>query len=96
MSQYLATKEVGDKVKFEGPLGKMIYLGNGNFVVMKKPLASPKTKIGLIAGGSGITPLYSLANAIHLSNDQACEVKLLYSNKTRADILIRDELARLD
>ena len=50
-----------------------------------------KTKIGLIAGGSGITPLLSVMDAIYRAKDTSIEtVKLLYSNKTEADILCRE------
>ena len=47
---------VGEKVKMEGPKGLLSYLGNGNFLIRKKPVK--KTKVGLIAGGTGITPCY--------------------------------------
>lgn len=54
MSMYLATLKVGDKVKMEGPKGLLFYYGFTNFELRKKPLK--KTKVGLIAGGTGITP----------------------------------------
>lgn len=51
------------------------------------------TKLGLIAGGSGLTPLYSALNAIHKGKDQHVkQVHMIYSNKTEADILMRAEL----
>lgn len=46
--------EVGGKQRMEGPKGLLEYKGFGNFVIKKK--AVKKTKIGLIAGGTGITP----------------------------------------
>jgi ferredoxin-NADP reductase len=52
----LADLQIGDKVKMEGPKGTLLYYGNGNFVLRKKPIK--KSKIGLIAGGTGITPCY--------------------------------------
>ena len=94
MSLYLDTLNVGDKVTMEGPIGKMKYLGNGNYLKMGKPLSA--TKVGLIAGGSGITPLYTLANCIRLANEKTCTIKLLYTNKTEGDILIKEELDDLD
>jgi ferredoxin-NADP reductase len=48
--------KVGDKVKMEGPKGLLFYKGNGNWELRKKPIR--KTKLGLIAGGTGITPCY--------------------------------------
>lgn len=46
---------IGDKIKMEGPKGLLSYEGNGKFLIRKKPVL--KTKIGLIAGGTGITPI---------------------------------------
>ena len=56
MSQYLANLKVGDKVQMEGPKGLLFYEGQGNFKLRSKPIT--KTKIGMIAGGTGITPCY--------------------------------------
>merc|ERR1712070_1138202 len=60
---------------------------------MKKDL-KPKTKVGLIAGGSGITPLYAVALASSLAQD-GLEIWFLYSNKTKDDILCREQLDEL-
>jgi ferredoxin-NADP reductase len=46
---------IGDKVKMEGPKGLLNYEGAGKFVIKKQPFT--KAKIGLIAGGTGITPV---------------------------------------
>lgn len=41
------------------------YEGKGNFLFKKAPL-KPKKRIVLIAGGTGVTPLYNIAaNSIH-------------------------------
>jgi NAD(P)H-flavin reductase len=48
--------KVGNRMKMEGPMGLLHYLGEGNFSLRKKPLS--KKRIGMIAGGSGITPCY--------------------------------------
>ena len=90
MGAYLNTKQVGDSILMEGPVGRMTYEGNATFrVTGKEPMR--KTKIGLIAGGSGITPLLSVMDAIYRAKDSSIEtVKLLYSNKTEADILCRE------
>ena len=68
MGAYLMTKNVGDTVLMEGPVGRLTYLGNATIQIVKKePMR--KTKIGLIAGGSGIAPLLSLLDAIYRAND---------------------------
>jgi len=76
---------VGDSLMCEGPIGMIRYLGNGK-IQLKKEMLKPKSKIFLCAGGSGITPMLSIAQAIVLSNDNV-EVTLIFSNKTKDDIL---------
>ena len=53
-----------------------------------------KTRIGLIAGGTGITPMFSVAQAIVLSNDLPL-ITFLFSNKTKDDILCKDDIDHL-
>ena len=56
---------VGDILMCEGPFGLLKYEGNGNFLFKKAPLKQKK-RIVLIAGGTGVTPLYNIAaNSIH-------------------------------
>jgi len=49
---------------------------------------------GLIAAGSGITPLLSIARTV-LDVEPGSEVTLLYGNRTSADVMFLDELADL-
>ena len=89
MSQHLHAIAVGAKVKFEGPKGLLSYEGNGNFLLKSKPLV--KKKIGMIAGGSGITPCFQLIQASTLGKD-GIPMTLVYTNKTKKDILLEREL----
>ena len=52
--------KVGDYIMCEGPFGKIKYKGYGDFELLGEPL-SKKTNLGLIGGGTGITPLLSIA-----------------------------------
>ena len=70
---------VGTKVISSAPLGVFTY----------EPLRDAKTVIGL-AGGSGITPFYSMAQAI-ADNDEDFNLILLYGSRTKADVLFLDE-----
>lgn len=79
-SQYLEKLETGDEVMFRGPKGAMKY-HNG----MRK-------KIGMIAGGTGITPMYQLIRAICEHDMDTTEISLIYANRTEEDILLRNEL----
>ena len=78
--QYLESLEVGDKVEFRGPKGGMKY-HNG---LCKK--------IGMIAGGTGITPMYQLIRAICEDDRDTTEISLIYANRTEEDIILRREL----
>ncbi|GJC80791.1 cytochrome B5 [Colletotrichum tofieldiae] len=78
--KYLANLEVGDEVLFRGPKGAMRYQPN----IAKK--------IGMLAGGTGITPMYQLIRAICEDDRDTTEVSLIYANRSEADILLRDEL----
>lgn len=48
----------------------------------------------LLAGGSGITPLMSIARTV-LATEPATHVSLVYGNRREADIIFRDALASL-
>lgn len=80
--QYLANLRVGDKVLFRGPKGAMKYL---------KGLCQ---RIGMIAGGTGITPMYQLIRAICEDETDTTEISLIYANRTEEDILLREQLER--
>lgn len=65
MSQYLNDLGLGTSIKVRGPFGKLSYFGDGNFKILKKfkPMSFVEkkyTKIGMIAGGTGITPFYQV------------------------------------
>ncbi|KAL5088698.1 hypothetical protein Trisim1_006385 [Trichoderma cf. simile WF8] len=76
----LANLQIGDEVHFRGPKGAMRYT-NG---LCKK--------IGMIAGGTGITPMFQLIRAICENDRDATEISLIYANHTENDILLKDEL----
>ncbi|KAI0129936.1 oxidoreductase NAD-binding domain-containing protein [Xylariales sp. AK1849] len=77
---YLANLDVGDEVEFRGPQGAMRY---------RPGLCK---RIGMVAGGTGITPMYQLIRAICENERDTTEVSLIFANRTEADILLRDEL----
>ncbi|KAI5206947.1 hypothetical protein AUEXF2481DRAFT_42345 [Aureobasidium subglaciale EXF-2481] len=78
--KYLAKLKVGDQVLFRGPKGAMKY---------RKGYAK---KIGMVAGGTGITPHYQLIRSICEDLTDTTEVSLVYANRTEDDILLRAEL----
>lgn len=77
---------VGDQIEVHGPLGAF-------FVWTPRAEESPRP-VQLIAGGSGVVPLYAMAQA-HADAGDASEFRLLYSVRTPADVFFADELAAL-
>ena len=71
--------KVGDTVETSGPQGTFFY----------EPLRDAK-KVIAIAGGSGITPVYAMANAI-ADGDEDFDMTILYGSRTKADILFQEE-----
>ncbi|CAN0907982.1 Nitrate reductase [NADH] [Linum grandiflorum] len=90
MSQYLDSLEIGSAVEVKGPLGHIEYLGRGNFTVHGKPKFG--RKLAMIAGGTGITPVYQVVQAVLRDPKDQTEMYIVYANRTEDDILLRDEL----
>lgn len=51
--------------------------------------------VTLIAGGSGITPLYQLTQAILRNPEDKAKISLVYANNTEEDILLKKEFDAL-
>jgi ferredoxin-NADP reductase len=93
MSKWLDERKVGDIIFVEGPIGKLKYHGYGNFDKSRKRLPK-KENVGLIAAGSGITPMLAIAQASSLAKD-GLKIKFLYCNKTMDDIMCQQQLEDL-
>lgn len=91
MSMGFEELEIGDRVDFKGPLGSFEWLGGG--VARWKGVQRTPKELGLICGGSGITPILQvLRGVLHDPTDTTTRLHLLNANKTEADILLRTEL----
>nr|XP_033774151.1 NADH-cytochrome b5 reductase 1 isoform X2 [Geotrypetes seraphini] len=99
MSQYLESLAIGDMIEFRGPSGLLIYQGKGNFAIQPDKKSSAQKKfasaVGLIAGGTGLTPMLQLIRAIMKDPNDQTKCSLLFANQTDNDILLRDELKEL-
>ncbi len=85
MSRYIFDNwEVGTKVEVSAPSGNFEY----------QELRDAK-KVICLAGGSGITPFVSMANAI-ADGDEDFEMTLLYGSRNYDSILFREELAEIE
>lgn len=84
LSQHLDTLKIGDLLDMKGPKGHLTWLGRGDFTIrrVKKPLQTRHaTHIGMIAGGTGITPMLQILDAIFTNPADTTCVKMLYANQ---------------
>ena len=93
MSQYMDTLQAGDTLDIMGPIGVNQYLGRGKFKVGSKELSC--AKLGMMAGGTGITPMLQVMSAILKDPKDTTQISLLYANQTENDILCRDMIDSL-
>ncbi|XP_062990329.1 NADH-cytochrome b5 reductase 3-like [Elgaria multicarinata webbii] len=99
MSQYLENLRIGETIDFRGPSGLLVYKGKGTFAIRPDKKSEPVLKhvkyVGMIAGGTGITPMLQLIRAMMKDKDDTTVCHLLFANQTENDILLRPELEEL-
>ncbi len=78
VSKYLHDQMIGETVLMSGP-------NTGGHWVDGRA-----TRVGFVAGGTGITPMISIIRWI-LANHIDAELFLIFANKTEADIIFRQE-----
>ncbi|XP_012581193.1 PREDICTED: NADH-cytochrome b5 reductase 2 isoform X2 [Condylura cristata] len=96
MTQYLDNMKIGDTILFQGPVGRLFYSEPGKFSMKPNKMSQPEIKLvqhlGMIAGGTGITPMLQLIRHITRNPGDSTTVSLLFANQTEEDILVRKEL----
>ncbi|XP_028766846.1 NADH--cytochrome b5 reductase 1-like [Neltuma alba] len=80
MSHHFREMRVGDYLAVKGPKGRFKYR------------IGEVRAFGMIAGGSGITPMFQVARAILENPKDRTKVHLIYANVTYEDILLKGEL----
>ncbi|RMZ88024.1 hypothetical protein DV736_g4748, partial [Chaetothyriales sp. CBS 134916] len=88
ISAHVTTLKIGDTMKLRGPKGAMVYRPN----LVKH--------IGMIAGGTGITPMLQIIRAINRGRPKnggtdTTKVDLIFANVNPDDILLKDQLDAL-
>ncbi len=89
MSNILDMLSIGERVDMRGPIGDIVYKSEGEFRIEDKSFHFKK--LNLVAGGTGITPMYQLIKAI-LPEKTDVKITLILANKNEDDILLRKEL----
>jgi len=98
MSQKVDELSIGDTFKFKGPNGRLSYIGNGEFQIRQlksqggELISKTYKNIGMIAGGSGITPMIPIIRSILGGENDSTNIHLLFANKREEDIILRDKL----
>jgi cytochrome-b5 reductase len=98
MTQHLESLKIGDTIDVRGPKGKLTYLGRSRFSIKERPndaagrILNNIRHVGMIAGGSGITPMLQIINAVYKDKADRTELSLLFANQSEKDILLRETL----
>ncbi|KAJ3078214.1 hypothetical protein HK102_004644 [Quaeritorhiza haematococci] len=83
VSRFLHGLRTGERVEMRGPVLSFPYQ------------AGMADEIGMIAGGTGITPMYQLIKHILRNPDDPTRLTLVYANRTEDEIILRNELELL-
>ncbi|KAK4057340.1 NADH-cytochrome b5 reductase [Microbotryomycetes sp. JL221] len=83
ISKHFSELKLGDYVDVKGPKGQMKY---------SPDLAN---EIGMIAGGTGITPMMQIIRAVLKNPLDTTKLSLIYANVKPEDILLKSELEGL-
>jgi cytochrome-b5 reductase len=83
MSTYIDSLKIGDTIDVKGPKGHFIYQPN------------MKRAFGMLAGGTGITPMLQVIKAVLKNPEDRTQLSLIFANVNEEDILVREHLEEL-
>ncbi|KAG2433618.1 hypothetical protein HYH02_012547 [Chlamydomonas schloesseri] len=83
MSKHIDSLKVGDTLDMKGPIKKYPYEANA------------KKHIGMVAGGTGITPMLQVIDAILANPADKTKISLVYASVSESDIILKDKLDAL-
>ncbi|KAK2736855.1 NADH-cytochrome b5 reductase [Myotisia sp. PD_48] len=84
MSSHLHSMAVGQQLAFKGPIPKYEWEANKH------------DQLCMVAGGTGITPMYQLIRKIFSDPKDKTKVTLVYGNIAEEDIILKHELEALE
>ncbi len=77
--------DIGDHIEFKGPLGSFVWTGNGT--CQWRGIERKVRKLGMLCGGSGITPILQVARGVIWDKgDTETEIWIIDANKSLEDI----------
>ena len=83
ISRHVANLKIGDNLRVKGPKGNFLYTPN------------LVTHIGMIAGGTGISPMFQVLRTALRNPSDRTTITLIYANVNQEDILLKDDLEEL-
>src|SRR5271169_1323058 len=83
VSKAIGLLKIGDTIKVKGPKGQMVYR------------TGLVREFGMIAGGTGITPMLQIIRAILKNPSDKTKISLIFANVNEEDILLREDLEKL-
>mmetsp|Transcript_28310 Transcript_28310/g.76462 ORF Transcript_28310/g.76462 Transcript_28310/m.76462 type:complete len:320 (-) Transcript_28310:580-1539(-) len=83
MSKFIGDLKVGDTLEMKGPINKYPYAPN------------IKKNIGMVAGGTGLTPMLQVIDAVLANPEDRTKLTLVYANQTPGDIILKERLDAL-
>jgi cytochrome-b5 reductase len=85
MTPIIHNLKVGDTLEMKGPIPKYNWEKD------------QKANVGMIAGGTGITPMLQIIRRVFdgKSTDKKTKISLIFANVTEGDILLKDELDKI-
>jgi len=83
VSKAIGLLKIGDTIKVKGPKGQMVYR------------SGLVREFGMIAGGTGITPMLQIIRAILKNSSDRTKISLIFANVNEEDILLRKDLEQL-
>lgn len=84
MSTHICEMEKNQRLLFKGPIEKYRYQPNTH------------STIGLIAAGTGITPMYQLIRAVMNNPEDKTKIILITANISEEDVLLKHEFEKLE
>jgi len=87
MSQYLDSLAIGDTLDIRGPVGEFEYDHNGKFYIDGELCFA--SKLNMIAGGTGITPVMQIASEILRNPEDRTKIFLVFACREENDLLMR-------
>lgn len=97
MTGFMDRMKLGDEITLRAPTGNITYVAPGHFTMGQGKRAKDVkfSTICMLAGGSGITPMYQIIMDVTANPSDNTKLVVLLANSTPDDVLMHDELVAL-